>query len=362
VAQNRLSAPLAWLWQDKPGFSNVLCFPLTLLSWCYGFVVRLRIVLYARAWLTIRRLPCHLVSIGNITAGGTGKTPMVLYFAESWQKKGYKVGIVSRGYRRKNKAAVVLVSDGMRPCATAEAVGDEPYLMAQRLSGVPIVVSADRYEGCKKLIADFAVDVILLDDAFQHLKLHRDQNLLMIDATNPFGNGHLLPRGPLREPLAEIRRSDVVIFTRVADDFPMDDMMRHVAPFQKHMLQSHFEATALIDLATGEVSAPAQLAGKRVRPICGIGNPEAFLQQLEHLGATLEAPLIFEDHYAYQRSDVQHMQAEANEKKGCWHVTTEKDAVKIKPLMRDASAIYALRIGPVFDQGSEALLDGLFEK
>ncbi len=353
---------LARVWADNSGISNFLYFPLTLLSRLYGKGVCLRAWLYQKGWLTQKRVSCRIVSIGNITAGGTGKTPMTLYFAEQWQKKGCKVGIVSRGYRRKNKAALVLVSDGVETCATPDAAGDEPYLMAQRLSGVPVMVCADRFEGCKELIRRFAVEVILLDDAFQHLKIHRDQNILIIDATQPFGNGHLLPRGPLREPLSAIKRSDLVIFTRAEKDLPMKKIIQHVSPYQPSILQSRFKTTALIDLNTGKSSDPSVLKGQCVLPFCGIGNPAAFFSQLESLGAKLEPAHIFEDHHDYKQSDWAAIQNSAANKKGIWIVTTEKDAVKIKSLMTETAKIYALRIGPVFKQASEEKLKKLFEQ
>jgi len=353
---------LAQLWEDDSGKLHFLRFPLKLLSWVYALVILLRVWLYQKGWLAQKRVPCHVVSIGNITTGGTGKTPMTLYLAEEWQKRGCKVGIVSRGYRRKNKTPLVLVTDGTEICATPDDVGDEPYLMAERLSGIPIVVCADRFEGCQTLIRRFAVDVILLDDAFQHLKIHRDQNILIIDATKPFGNGSLLPRGPLREPLSAIKRSDCVIFSRVEKETEMDIMMQRVAPYQSQILQSCFESIGIIDLKTDEIFAPEVLRGKPVLPFCGIGNPDAFLAQLKDLGAQLASAHIFEDHHDYKKSDLEKIQNTKDKKNDTWIVTTEKDAVKIKPLMTETTKMYALRIGPVFKKGSEHVLERLFEK
>ncbi len=353
---------LAQLWDNDSGKLNVLRFSLRLLSWVYALVIRLRLWLYQKGWLAQKRVPCHVVSIGNITTGGTGKTPMTLYLAEEWQKRGYKVGIVSRGYRRKNKTPLVLVTDGTTIFATPDDVGDEPYLMAKRLEGVAIVVCADRFKACETLIHRFAVDVILLDDAFQHLKMHRDQNILIIDATKPFGNGHLLPCGPLREPLSAIKRSDCVIFSRVAKETAMHAMIQGVAPYQPQILQSCFETIGIIDLKTDEIFAPEVLSGKSVVPFCGIGNPDAFLSQLRDLGTNLCAAHIFEDHHDYKKSDLETIINSKDKKNDTWIVTTEKDAVKIKALMTETTKIYALRIGPVFKKGSENMLERLFEQ
>lgn len=362
MVQKYKKNPLGWLWGNTSSVFSVLLFPLTVVSWLYGLVIYLRLWFYQKGWLMQNRVSCHVISIGNITTGGTGKTPMTLYLAKCWQKKGYKVGIVSRGYRRKNKAAIVLVTDGVEICATPDAVGDEPYLMAQGLGGVPIVVSADRFVGCRELIKRFAVEVILLDDAFQHLKIHRDQNILIIDASNPFGNGHLLPRGPLRESLSSIKRSDVVIFTRAGKDLSMEKMIQDVRPYQSCILESYFDATGLIDLNTGEISDPTVLHGRNVLPFCGIGNPDSFLEQLRSLGAELSSACIFADHHAYKKSDLEAIQNSADKKNNTWIVTTEKDAVKIKTFMRDTKKIYALRIAPVFKKTSEDILERLFKK
>ncbi|NOY85197.1 MAG: tetraacyldisaccharide 4'-kinase [Nitrospirae bacterium] len=362
MATHNQKSLLARLWEDNSGKPHFLHFPLKLLSWVYAFVMRLRLWLYQKEWLAQKRVPCHVVSIGNITTGGTGKTPMTLYLAEEWQKRGYKVGIVSRGYRRKNKVPLVLVTDGTQIFASPSDVGDEPYLMAQRLSGVPIVVCADRFEGCQALIHRFAVEVILLDDAFQHLKMYRDQNILIIDATKPFGNGHLLPRGPLREPLSAIKRSDLLIFSRVENETAMHAMMQRITPYQSQILQSCFETIGIIDLKTDDFFAPEVLKGKSVLPFCGIGNPDAFLAQLRRLGANLASAHIFEDHHDYKKSDLEKIINSVNENNNIWIVTTEKDAVKIKPLMTETTKIYALRIGPVFKKGSENILERLFIK
>ncbi|MFQ5781092.1 MAG: tetraacyldisaccharide 4'-kinase, partial [Nitrospiria bacterium] len=205
---------LKWVWDKKGGTADLVLFPLTLFAWLYGLVCRLRPFLYEKGFLPRKRADAFIVSVGNLTVGGTGKTPFTIYLAETWREKGYSVGIVSRGYGRNDKRSVVLVSDGEKMLEAASAAGDEPYLMAERLKGIPVVVSADRFKGCQWLIRHFKMDLILLDDAFQHVPIHRDMNLLLIDAMNPYGNHRLLPRGPLREPLSAARRADLVIFTR----------------------------------------------------------------------------------------------------------------------------------------------------
>ncbi len=355
-----MSPFLSWMWRQEKGISNILRFPFTVLSWLYGAVVRVRVLCYETGWMTSKKVDARVVSIGNLTTGGTGKTPLVIYLAEQWLKKSAKVGIVSRGYRRSNEKQVLIVSEGASPLAGPEVVGDEHYLMAERLKGVPIVVSADRIEGCQTLIDRFGVEVILLDDAFQHLKIHRDTNILIIDALNPFGNGYLLPRGCLREPLSAINRADYVVFSRINRDIVPDELMEKIRPFQIETLHSRFESSALIGLKSGTARPLSDLSGMLVVPFCGIGNPAAFLSQLKDLGAKIERSFIFEDHHVYQEKELLEMTSEAKNQGAQMMVTTEKDAVKIKAVA--PAEVFVLRINLVFKLENELLLSTLFER
>ncbi|WP_054690049.1 tetraacyldisaccharide 4'-kinase [Desulfosarcina cetonica] len=180
---------------------------LSVLSTIYGGITALRASGYAKGWLKSRRLPCKVVSIGNLVAGGTGKTPMTIYVAQLLHEMGWRVVVLSRGYRGRMETMGGVVSDGHRLLATVEDAGDEPYLMARCLKGVPVLVGRQRYQAGLLAIRAFGAEVIVLDDAFQHLKLKRDLNLVLLDHHQPFGNGHLLPRGLLREPLSSLRRA-----------------------------------------------------------------------------------------------------------------------------------------------------------
>lgn len=322
-------------------------------------MIRLRIFCYERGILSKKRIACPVISIGNITTGGTGKTPFTIYLAEQWQKKGKKVGIVSRGYRRKNKAEVVLVSDGVRPLETPKSVGDEPYLIAERLKGVPVVVANDRYQGCRFLMREFKVDLILLDDGFQHIQLHRDQNILLIDATRPFGNGALLPRGPLREPVSEIRRADYVIFTRIDAREELNRLFDAVAAFGRPFIKSRFKASALIDLSNESTHPVSDLKGQSILVFCAIGNPSAFLDQLSRLGAKIKETLFFRDHHFYNEADIVAIKNRSETRGLKRIVTTEKDAVKLKNLSTLDLDIWVLRVDVdflEFSKDQEALL------
>ena len=181
-------------------------------SWLFRVGVRLRNMAFDHAWLITRELPCPVISVGNLTVGGTGKTPMVIYLAEKIQKMGFKPAILSRGYRRKGKGTTI-VSDGRKPPLDYTESGDEPALMAQRLPKIPIVVDEIRFRGGTHLVRKFDPDVVILDDGFQHRWLHRDLDIVLMDAASPFSDGKMLPAGRLREPPKNLKRADLVAIT-----------------------------------------------------------------------------------------------------------------------------------------------------
>ena len=192
---------------------------LTLLSKAYGAGVRLRRDGYALGFLKSRKLPCTVISIGNLTTGGTGKTPMAIYVAERVRRLGYRVAVISRGYKGASEKSGGIVSDGNTILMDPNTAGDEPFLLAASLKGIPVLVGHDRYQSGMHAINRFQTEVVILDDAFQHLALFRDLNLLLLDSSIPFGNGHLLPRGTLREPASTLRFSDALIMTRSPQPF-----------------------------------------------------------------------------------------------------------------------------------------------
>lgn len=194
---------------------------LSFLSLLYGGAHRLRCVAYQRGWRRTHRLSCPVVSIGNLVAGGTGKTPMTQFIARHAQHLGYHPVILSRGYKGRAERKGGVVSDGTTVLMTPEMAGDEPFMLASSLTGIPVIVGQDRYRSGCLAIKQFQPDLILLDDGFQHIRLARDLNILLLDNHRPMGNGYLLPRGILREPLAAIKRADVVVFTRAEKGQPL---------------------------------------------------------------------------------------------------------------------------------------------
>jgi len=211
--KNRIEAVIF----GKDNDSNLAKF-LAKVSKIYALAMAMRLRLYKGNLFETHRLPCKVISIGNITLGGTGKTPMTLYVAELIKKMGLNPAIICRGYKGEYEHSVEMVTDGVKNFMGPDQAGDEPYLMATKLSGVPVFVGKNRYVSGMKAWESFHPDVIILDDAFQHIQLFRDLNLLLLDAAKPFGNGHIFPRGILRESLEQVDRADALVITRAEPD------------------------------------------------------------------------------------------------------------------------------------------------
>ena len=197
---------------------------LTILSFIYGLGVRLRLAAYRIGALKTRSLSACILSIGNITVGGTGKTPFVAMLAEWADRREFKAAILSRGYKGKRISDSIVVSDGTEVLGSVGEAGDEPVLLARKLSSVPVLVSKKRHAAGDLAVRRFGSEILFLDDGYQHLSLRRDLNILLIDARRQFGNGFLLPRGPLREPLEEIGRSDLIVITKCTTDCTGDSL------------------------------------------------------------------------------------------------------------------------------------------
>jgi tetraacyldisaccharide 4'-kinase len=315
-----------------------LATPLWGISMLYGGLVRLRRRFYARGTLRSHRLPCPVISVGNLTLGGTGKTPMVIHLAERFQRLGYRPVILSRGYKGLCEKSGAVVSDGRNLLCDARQAGDEPYLMAALLPTVPVVVGKNRYRTGMDAVRRFKPDMILLDDGYQHLQLKRDVNLLLLDAQMPFGNGHILPRGTLREPVTSLRGADAVILTRSgqASAGSCGALMRLAQPPRPVFFSDHQLVVRLV-LGAGQ-SVGVLHAGrgaefifkdKRVFAFAGLGRNDAFFRAIEHSGTSLQGTLGFEDHHLFTGSDLQRVVMAAGRAGATCLMTTDKDFVRL---------------------------------
>ena len=293
------------------------------LSTLYGAVTRTRLALYRRGTFRTTKLERPVISVGNITAGGTGKTPLVEWVAKTLARSGKTVCILTRGYGRENPQQRVVVSDGNTILDTPSEAGDEPYLLATNLLGSAAVISnADRASAGRYAIETFNTDCFVLDDGFQHLRLARDLNIVTIDATNPWGGGQLLPHGRLREPLSGLIRADCVVLTRCDQVDNLETVRTQVTDLIRDLplFESRMKAVNTL-FASGPVAA-----------FCAVGNPKSFFEQLRKHGYELVVEKAFTDHHSYTQKDVDELISAATRANAKSLITTAKDAVKLRSL------------------------------
>lgn len=315
---------------------------LSAFSMLYGATIRMRHALYRFHLLPQKRLACPVISVGNITLGGTGKTPAVIHIAEILQKKQRHPAVVSRGYGRRNENEIVVVSDGSSVLADAQTGGDEPVLIGSRLDRVPVVVGQKRYEAALEALRRFNTNVVVLDDGFQHIRLKRTCDIVLVDAGNPFGNGKLFPAGILREPMSALKRADAVLITK-ADGMnvePLKNVIRRNT--SARIFTSSQNPLDLIDCCGSETKPLSALRGTKVLALSGIARPASFFSLLTSLGAVIVGKCTYPDHYDFKNSDLVEIFKKAADERTTMIVTTEKDAARLRNLKPDG--IWALRI------------------
>ncbi len=350
--------------QNQPGMVRLLLVFLWCLSKVFQFVVCLRYVFYDIGILRRFPLGCQVISIGNVTAGGTGKTPVTEIFARELTKAGRKVAILSRGYRRKEapwwqrifKNVIekpVVVSDGRQILVDAATGGDEPYMLAANLPGVCVLVDRNRVKSGRYAISHFGCDTLLLDDGFQYQRLKHSHEVVLVDSTNPIGNGHMLPRGILREPAKHLKRADVVFITKCSGD--QSDVRRLVQRYnpRAEIIECRHAPRLLKDVWSREELPLEWLKGKTLTTLSGIAVPQGFENSLRKLGARVIWCERYADHHRYDASEIifalnktADMHAEAL-------ITTEKDAVRFPRLEKTPVPCYYLRVDIEIISGAE---------
>ncbi len=326
-------------------------------SWGYAVGVRGRELAYQHGLLRVKRLPLPTICVGNITVGGTGKTPLVLRLTKDLLAAGLKPAILLRGYKReKKKPETVLVRDAEHMLAGIEESGDEAMELATRLPGACVGVGADRHKVGNYILKHQEVDCFVMDDGFQHHRLQRDINIVAIDATDPWGGGKLLPAGLLRELPPALRRADAVVLTRTRLVGP-DRLSVLRAEVASHMrsssvlLESHHEPKQLRSLQTQKAIPLSEISGKKILAVSAIGNPQAFEHMLRDIGAKVIASLSLSDHSA-KLEDVRAWVAKNRREAECI-VMTEKDAMRWGTGGSLPIPAYALRMTLVFTNGEE---------
>jgi tetraacyldisaccharide 4'-kinase len=334
---------------------RVALLPLDLLALAYGVGARLHRAAYARGLLHSVQLSCRVVSVGNLVVGGSGKTPMAAWLAKALHRRGNRVVLASRGYARRGREKVEVVSDGRFLSSSAEAAGDEPILLAAHAPGVPVLVGPDRGVVGMRAVSAFGAQILILDDGFHHHRLTRDLELLCFDGVAGLGNRRVLPRGPLREFPSALRLADALAVIegplREADEA----LLARFAPDARRF-EVKRRPVGVRRLAGGEWGPPQDLAGAEVGLLSGIAQPDSFRRTVESLGAQVIAERRFPDHHRYRERDLRSLEKEAP----TW-LTTEKDAVKILPSWPEGADLRVVSIEMVVKDG-DGLCDWLEDR
>lgn len=352
------------IWYGTPkllGLSSLILL-LAPFSLLYGLIVRLRNRLFDRGRLKSEKLPCRVISIGNLTVGGTGKTPMVIRIARMLRERGCRPVVLSRGYGGTSKHPVNVVSKGAGPLMSQHEAGDEPVLLAKSLTGIPVLTGPRRALTGNWALKNLDADVLILDDGFQHRHLSRDIDIVLLSAAGPFGNGSLLPGGPLREPPGELKRADIIIATGTYEDVAAGRPIALPDGIQAPVFRCYYQPRELL-LGADEKTFPLEFVkGKKICAFAGIGNPMAFLKTLRALGADMAVFMPFPDHHRYTPADVSLIAERARQYQAEMIVTTEKDRIKIEAFDFMLPGLYCLRIGMEFLSGREDFERLLLEK
>lgn len=323
---------------------------LWLLSITYGIGVRIRNWMFARGWKKSARVPVPVVSVGNLTLGGTGKTPCVEYIADFYRKRGVRPVILSRGY------------GGM---GDVGGRNDEAMVLEENLPDVPHLLGPDRAILAQTAIEELESELVILDDGFQHRRLKRDLDVLLIDCTNPWGHGYLFPRGWLREPVSSLKRAGVVLLTR-CDQVKSNERHRIIERIRRihhdcPVAESSHAPMELVN-ARGETRPLEYLSGKTTAAFCGLGNPGGFRRTLEDLGGRVVEFRSYPDHHQYTRADVDELRNWARQQAAdCLVLTTQKDLVKLRLERLDNRELWAVRIRLQVESGAEMLERKLVE-
>lgn len=341
------------------------------LSGVYRLIVQNRLRFYRKGWKQQHYLGTLVVSIGNLTVGGTGKTPVVELLARTLRDRGRRVSILSRGYKSKKldepqkwvradgtkipaDRMPKVVSTGEKILLDSKFAGDEPFMLAGNLDGVSVVVDKDRVKGGRFAVGELMADTLLLDDGMQYLNLAHGIDIVLVDAKSPFGTEALLPRGTLREPKRNLRRASYIFITK-CDGTPNDALVARLRKYNRvaEILECTHGPRYLQNLFTGERQPLEFLEGKWVAALSGIAVPENFERQLEQLGARVEIRRRFSDHHRFSRREIEKFMHRCIERDMDLVVTTEKDAVRFPKLQTVDTPVYFLRIEVEILKGAE---------
>jgi len=364
TALKKLSGRLRTIWYSDtaPSVLNPLRLILSFLSLFYRSAVSLKNMMYDFGIIRQSKLPCKVISIGNVTVGGTGKTPTVIALAKSLKEKGYRPAVLSRGYGGMAKAAVNVVSDGSRILMTQVDAGDEPLLIAKAADGIPVLTGPERIRTGHFAIENLKANVLILDDAFQHRRIFRDVDIVILNREQPFGNGFLLPRGPLREPTAALKRAHFVIWRDSERDGRYPKYQEQGIGWFLPVLSVYLQPKDIISADKGDVYPLEFVKGKKVCAFAGIASPEAFRRTIESLGWAVTSFIDFPDHYRYDEEDISYIQRRCTDSSSDIIVTTEKDGIRLTDFPDFLKDVFFLRVEMEMLPSREEFEKLIFEK
>jgi len=334
--------------------AKFLFFPVTIFYWG---VIFWRNIFYNFNFFVSRRVPAKVISIGNITAGGTGKTPAVIYLSNLLKNNNYKVAVLSRGYGRKT-AGTQLVSDGKNKDIDWRNFGDEPALIAKKLSNVPVVVDQNRYRGATYIVEKFKPDIIILDDAFQHRSLERDLDVVLLNSQAPISDYKLIPHGLLREPLSHLKRADIIIFTKSNSLEPHRKILNVAKKTDKPIFYSLVNSTGF---SSGDSTLFEPKHNTKAVAVSAIADPQSFYKSLDGAGINVIEKIAFFDHYEFKQTDIDRFKKTLEESGADLIVTTEKDFVRFSGLNLYGLTVCTLNIEFCLDDTGENYIKNFFK-
>lgn len=375
---------LAVIFEERPGKGAAMVrLALLCLAAVFAGAVKLRRALYNARILRDATLGVQVIAVGNLTVGGTGKTPVVEKFARALQDQGRRVAILSRGYRsrpkplrnqlldklflREDTTPPRVVSDGQSLLLDSETAGDEPYMLAANLRDVVVLVDKDRVKAGRYAIERFGCDTLLLDDGFQYWRLRgRRTDVVLVDSQQPWGNGHLLPRGVLREPPSHLRRANVVFLTKVnrgteERNQQINLLRARIAQLNPYadIVECEHHPLYFEDVFTGDRHGLEALAGRRVASLSGIAQPESFEAKLAELGADIALARRFADHHRFTQQEVLDAINRAKKRRATLLITTQKDAVRFPKLDRRDLPVWFMRVEIKVTSGADNFEDSV---
>ena len=334
------------IWNDDGIINRYSVFKIiaSALSWPYRLIINFRNRLYDKKILAVIKLPCPVISVGNITVGGTGKTPCVIMMAQMLRTHGFRPAILSRGYGGKNAKQVSIISDGKNILLDSKTAGDEPFLMAQSLKNIPIIVGPKRIKTGRVAINQFCANVLICDDAMQHRKIFRDIDLVLLDSQNPLSNSHIMPRGMLREPIAGLKRASALMFTRTDEASKADNNSNLTQLVNGPIFTSIHKVRDVMKGDYCDIWPISKLSGKKVCAFCGIAKPDSFKKSLLTAQAQILSWDTFPDHHNYSLDELEKIKKKFHNCGADIIITTEKDGMRLQNFREFLRIIYLLRI------------------